>query len=157
MIRRAYFDSFEGRGWPRLDWLRPYFLGPPDRRWFESEGNDSATLSLEGLEGTEGLLLHEGRKDIQLGMWGRADLGVLLIYTKWGSGPRQDFSSKGNLSLLQQWVRSLHDTPLPVGLFIPFESAWEAVKEFIETDGELPTSIEWIANRDLPPNTFPDP
>jgi hypothetical protein len=33
----------------------------------------------------------------------------------------------------------------------------EAVKEFIETDGALPKSIEWIANRDLPPNTFPEP
>jgi hypothetical protein len=61
------------------------------------------------------------------------------------------------LTRLREWVRSLHDTPLPVGLFIPFEQAWKAVKEFIETDGQLPKSIEWIANRDLPPNTFPDP
>ena len=51
----------------------------------------------------------------------------------------------------------MHDTVLPVGLFIPFKKAWIAVKEFIETDGKLPRSIEWIANRDLPPNTFPDP
>jgi hypothetical protein len=54
-------------------------------------------------------------------------------------------------------VRSSHGSPLPVGLFIPYEKAWSAVKEFMETDGALPTSIEWIANRDLPPNTFPDP
>jgi hypothetical protein len=27
----------------------------------------------------------------------------------------------------------------------------------METDGQLPKSIEWVANRDLPPNTFPDP
>jgi hypothetical protein len=33
----------------------------------------------------------------------------------------------------------------------------QAVKEFIETDGELSKSIEWIANKDLPPNTFPEP
>ena len=32
-----------------------------------------------------------------------------------------------------------------------------ALKEFIETDGALPKSIEWIANKDLPPGTFPDP
>jgi len=61
------------------------------------------------------------------------------------------------LTRLREWVRSTHDTPLPAGLFVPFETAWKAVKEFIETDGELPKSIEWIANRDLPPNTFPDP
>jgi hypothetical protein len=67
------------------------------------------------------------------------------------------FSSKGDLSRIRELVRSFHNTPLPVGLFIPFESAWKAVKEFIETDGALPKSIEWIANSDLPPNTFPDP
>jgi hypothetical protein len=27
----------------------------------------------------------------------------------------------------------------------------------METNGALPKSIEWIANRDLPPNTFPAP
>jgi hypothetical protein len=39
----------------------------------------------------------------------------------------------------------------------PFKSAWLAVKEFIETDGQLPKSIEWIANKELPVGTFPDP
>ena len=46
---------------------------------------------------------------------------------------------------------------MPIGLYIPFERAFAAVKEFIETDGELPKSIEWIANRELPPNAFPRP
>jgi hypothetical protein len=82
---------------------------------------------------------------------------VLLIYSKRGGGYRIDFTSKSDLTRLQEWVRSTHDTPLPVGLFIPYEQAWKATKEFIETDGALPTSIEWIANRDLPPGTFPDP
>ena len=54
-------------------------------------------------------------------------------------------------------MRNLHNDPLPVGLFIPFKSAWLAVKEFIETDGALPKSIEWVANKDLPAGTFPDP
>jgi len=46
---------------------------------------------------------------------------------------------------------------MPVGLYIPFEKAWLAVKAFLETEGELPKSIEWVANADLPRNTFPDP
>ena len=46
---------------------------------------------------------------------------------------------------------------MPIGLYIPFENAWKAVKEYIVTDGELPKSIEWIANQDLPADTFPDP
>ena len=47
---------------------------------------------------------------------------------------------------------------MPVGLYVPYEIGWKAVKEFIDTNGALPTSIEWVADdRDLPPNTFPDP
>jgi hypothetical protein len=60
-----------------------------------------------------------------------------------------------DLSRLGEFVESLHETQLSVGLFIPFPAAWKAVKEFMETDGELPTSIEWIATRDFPPGTFP--
>lgn len=90
-------------------------------------------------------------------MWGNPELGVLLIWQKYSGGYSEAFPSKGDLTKLDQWVRSLHDTPLPVGLFIPFPKAWLAVKEFIETDGELPKSIEWVANKDLPAGTFPDP
>jgi hypothetical protein len=46
--------------------------------------------------------------------------------------------------------------PLPVGFFVPFEVAWKAVKEFLETDGRLPEGIEWAAHNELPPNAFPD-
>lgn len=90
-------------------------------------------------------------------MWGNPRLGVLIIYSKLGGGYRDVFTSKGDLSRLGELVRGLHDTPLPVGLFIPFDQGWKAVKEFIETDGALPKSIEWVSNHDLPPNTFPDP
>jgi hypothetical protein len=58
---------------------------------------------------------------------------------------------------MQNQQESMHGTPLAVGLFIPFVEAWKAVKEFIESDAELPKSIQWIASRDLPPETFPDP
>lgn len=74
-----------------------------------------------------------------------------------GFGHRETYSSKGDPRRLREWVRTLHNTPLPVGLFIPFKAAWVAVKEFIETEGALPKSIEWVANKDLPPGTFPDP
>jgi hypothetical protein len=46
---------------------------------------------------------------------------------------------------------------MPIGLFIPFDRAWLAVKEFIETDGALPKSIDWIADADIPDEVFPDP
>lgn len=157
MRKRASFDTYWGTGWPEPDWLARYFLSPRGERWvFEGRTSDGI-LILEGAEGTGHLEENKGRIDIQLRMWGLPEIGVLLIYSKWGGGHKQTYSSKGDLARLREWVRSFYNTPLPVGLFIPFDSAWKAVKEFMETDGELPTSIEWIANRDLPPNTFPDP
>ncbi|OQW60735.1 MAG: hypothetical protein A4S14_02910 [Proteobacteria bacterium SG_bin9] len=106
---------------------------------------------------TEHLPFGRGRIDIELEMWGNPQLGVLIIYSKMGGGYKDVFTSKGDLNRLGELVRGLQDTPLPVGLFIPFDEAWKAVKEFIETNGELPKGIAWVANRDLPPNTFPDP
>jgi Immunity protein Imm1 len=158
MRKRALFDFFWGWEWPDLKSLEPYFLDTPEQRWPSEGGSDSASLTLEGVEGTEHLPLGKGRIDVRLTMWGSPKHGVLLIYEKRGGGYRDVFSSKGDLTRLGELIRSTHDTPLPVGLFIPFDVAWKAVKEFIETEGAaLPKSIEWIANRDLPANTFPDP
>jgi hypothetical protein len=157
MKKRAYFHTFWGKGWPDLKWLEPYFLSAPGERWFFESGNDSAGLTAEGVQGTEHLSAGQGRIDIDLDMWGHPELGVLLIYSKWGGGYKEKFSSKGDMSRIREWVRTLHDDPMPVGLFIPFEAAWKAVREFVESEGELPKSIEWIANRDLPPGTFPEP
>lgn len=157
MRRDIYFDRRFGPGWPPPEELKPYFLAPKGKEWFYAGGNDTAGFTLEGVEGTEHLPEGRGRIDIRLSMWGNPELGVLLIYSKRGGGHRETYSSKGDLSKLRQWVRTLHDDPMPVGLYIPFAKAWLAVKEFMETEGKLPTSIEWIKNSDLPEGTFPDP
>jgi hypothetical protein len=51
----------------------------------------------------------------------------------------------------------VHGDIMPIGLFIPFENAWTAVKEFMERDGAFPESIAWVAANDLPDDAFPDP
>lgn len=157
MIKRVNFDEYDQKGWPNPRLLRPYFFAPPGKEWFDSWGNDTATLSATGLYGTENATPGKTRIDLYLHMYGIPDLGVLLIYQKYGGSYSEAYTSKGDLTRLQEWVRNLHQDPLPVGLFIPFAKAFEAVKEFIETDGKLPKSIEWIANDDLPPGTFPQP
>jgi immunity protein Imm1 of predicted polymorphic toxin system len=158
MRKRTYFNSRRMQGWPAASALKSYFFAPKGQEWFHTGGNDTASLSAEGLYGTEAENVGTGRRiDLRLLMWGIPNLGVLLIYHKYGGGYREAFTSKGDLRRLREWVRSLHNTPLPVGLFIPFGRAWLAVKEFIETDGQLPKSIEWVANKDLPAGTFPDP
>ncbi len=157
MRKDIYFDRRFGPGWPPPEELKPYFLAPKGQEWFYTGGNDTAGLTLEGVDGTEHLPEGKGRIDIRLSMWGNPDLGVLLIYEKVGGGHRVGCCSKGDMARIREWVRSLHDTPLPVGLFVPFREAWKAVEEFMETEGQLPKSIEWVKGSDLPPGTFPDP
>src|SRR5215470_5820266 len=157
MRKTTYFASRRSEGWPSPLQLEHYFLAPPGQRWFFETGNDGGRFVAEGVDGTEHLQPNKGRIDIDLTMWGNDDLGVMLIYAKYGGGYDEMYSSKGDLTRLRQWVRTMHEDLRPVGLFIPFAQAWKAVKEFIETDGHLPGSIEWIANRELPPNTFPRP
>jgi hypothetical protein len=137
--------------------MEHFFLAPKGKEWSYLGGNDNWGLGIEGVDGTEHLEPYKTRVDIDLEMWGYPDLGVLLIYSKLGGGHRTKFTSKGDLGRLNQWVRTLQDDLMPVGLFLPFPQAWKAVKEFMQTDGQLPKSIEWVANRDLPPGTFPDP
>lgn len=158
MEKSAYFDSKDIDGWPAPETLRPFFIAAHGQEWFDTGGNDGALLSADGLYGTENEDHLAGKRvDLDLYLYGMPGLGVLLIYHKHGGGYREEYSSVGDLGRLKEWVRNLHQTPLPVGLFIPFPRAYEAVKEFIETDGQLPKCIEWVANKDLPEGTFPDP
>ena len=156
--KTIYFDNFPHHGWPALSELEPFFLAPKGQEWSFHGRNDSWGIDVDGLYGT-GDRAEIDRVGVHLYMMGNRDLGVYLIYDKWDGRIRHPYSyaTKGDLSRLGEFVKTLHGTLLSVGLFIPFPVSWKAVKEFMETDGELPTSIEWIASRDLPSETFPDP
>jgi hypothetical protein len=158
VIKRSYFDRFRGPGWPTLDQLAPFFLAPPGQEWSYKGGNDSWGFDVQGLEGTEHLPRAE-RVNVHLYLAGNPQHGVYMQHRRWDGRLQSGVNHypRGDLSRLREFVYSMHGTPLSVGLFIPFRSAWSAVKEFIETDGELPKSIEWVASRDLPPEAFPDP
>ena len=157
MKKSAYFDNYWGSGWPDLQDLEPYFLAPKGQEWFYKGGNDGASLSALGLYGTEHLEPKTGRVDVRLYMSGNPQLGVCLTYDKWDGRDQRKYTyiSSGDMSRLRESVRTLHDESIPVGLFIPFAEAWKAVKEFVETDGELPESIAWVRIGDLPPGTLP--
>ena len=156
MKKESYFHNVHRKSWPSLKELEPYFASAGSG-WFHDTGNDSAGFDAKGIDGTAHLPEGGGRIDVDLSMWGIPECGVLLTYKKVGGGFGETYCSKGDLTRLRTWVRTRHDDPMPVGLFIPFPKAWLAVKEFIETDGQLPRSIEWVRSADLPPDTFPDP
>lgn len=156
MRKRINFDAFRGSGWPEPKQLEPYFLTSAGREWFSTKGELGASLRVEGLDGTGHLEAKAGRIDTALVMFGDRDHGVLLGYSKWDGSQKRTYNSEGDLSRLNEWVHGHQDDLLPVGLFISLEKAWSAVKEFMESDGALPKSINWVATEDLPPNTFPD-
>ncbi len=157
MNKTAHFASRRFDHWPRPDEIEHYFLGPPGRRWFFETRNDTAEFGGDGVDNTDHLPPGKGRTYVRLSLVGHPALGVLLSWSKWNSREGLDYHSKGDLSRLREPVFSLHGDALSAGLFIPFDRAWRAVKEFLETDGQLPKSIEWVDDRDFPPDTFPDP
>jgi hypothetical protein len=142
--------------WPTPAELHHHFLAPPGERFFEGD-NDTAGLRVEGLDGTGHLERGKGRIDVRLSLCGHPDYGVLLFYSKWDGRNGGTFVSKGDLSRLREWVETYHEDLRSIGLFISCERAWQAVKEFIETDGNLPQNIEWIPADDLPLYVFPEP
>jgi hypothetical protein len=151
-----FLEDYEEGEWPDPASLAPYFLTASGRHKAFGLTNDCWGLSLEGIEGTEHLGPVDGRIDIRLIIIGHPDLGVLLCYQRLG-GKGAAFYSEGNLNRLHEWIRTIHGDLMPIGLFIPFETAWKAIKEFIESNAALPKSIPWVANRDLPVDAFPDP
>lgn len=155
--RRTYFASQLFPGWLRPDDLKPYFFASDGKHWFDAGGNDTASLVVEGLFGTEALEPRKDRVDEKLVMWGHPEHGVLFEFQILGGGHAWHAFSKGDLSRLGKHVRNLHNDPLPVGLFVSFERAFEALVEFTESGGAPPKSIEWIEPLDLPEGIFPEP
>jgi hypothetical protein len=125
MRKRTYFGEFDGHYWPEPSLLRPYFIAPKGQEWSYMGGNDTWGLSAEGLYGTEDLTPQTGRVDVHLFMCGHPDVGVHLAYAKWDGRTHEklEFSSRGDLRRLREWVRSRHGTALPIGLFVPFSAA----------------------------------
>lgn len=152
MRKEASFHEFHGEGWPEASYLRPFFESPSGQEWFYKWGNDSAALWLFGDDEERGLGSHPD--DVVFDMTGNPEHGVTLAYRKGGG---VSYLSKGDLSRLLEHVDSLHGTPMSIGLFVPFRTAWLAVQEFMETNGQLPKSIEWVKDYELPEGTFPDP
>jgi hypothetical protein len=158
MKKESYFASKVCDGWPEPKDIEHYFLGPPDKRWFFETRNDSGSFTLEGAEGTGHLARGKGgRIEINLFLFGHRKFGVHLNWEKWDGKKMHSYASKGDLKRLHELIRTPHGDSMPVGLYIPYETAWKAVKEFLENDGALPKSIEWVNYDDLPTNIFPDP
>lgn len=153
MQKWTYFDERSREGWPELNWLEPYFLTDAGRRKAFGD-QESWGLTIYGLDGTGHMLPMKGRIDLHLSIQGDLKHGVMLCHFKTGARFREHWFSKGNQARWQEWVEIRQQDQISTALFISFEKAWLAVKEFIERDGELPKAIEWIVEADLPEFAF---
>jgi hypothetical protein len=159
MRKNAYFDNHWGDGWPSPAHVESCLADPKGRQRFFADDHEGGSFVAEGLYGTAGLPRSSGRVDVTLYVIANSKHGLLLDYQKWdGQAQRRvGYVSKGDLNRLQQYVETSQGNLLPIGFFISFESGCNAIKEFITTDGELPSGISWISEDDIPPNTFPGP
>jgi hypothetical protein len=159
MRKEGSFDEHWGDGWPELANVEACMLDPDERQAMFARGADGGSFIITSHVDTKTPPPLAGLMSSALFLSMVPDLGASLQYNHWDARLQKTrvFVSKGDLSRLGDFVRSFHGTPLSVGLFISFEDGFRAVKEFIETEGERPTSIEWIDAETLPPETFPDP
>jgi len=156
MVRKeASFDRHWGDGWPDVKAVESCLSDPRRRAQYFADGYDGGCFAIERYE-HEKLVPISPYKGAVLYMHMNPEHGITLQHSSWDRrfGQRNTLHSKGDLTRLREFVRSFHGTPLSVGLFIPFSIGCSAVKEFMQTDGELPRSIVWVSDKDLPPEVF---
>ena len=156
MNKQAFFDTLEGPFWPEPRQIERYFIASNSEGSPNTGRKDSWSLHAEGLYGTSHLTPKTGRVDVHLYMVRNFQHGVMFAYSKWDGRTKtgEGFSSKGDLTRLREWVPVHQGGRVPVGLFVPFPDAWSAIREFLSSGGERPTSIEWIDDGELPADSF---
>ena len=157
--KEAAFGDHWGNGWPDISAVEQDLSDPDKLAKLFAKGRDGGCFSIEWIYDKGGSIPQFGLVGAILYMHMHPDHGIKLQYSRWDRRieKKETYHSKGDLARLKQFVRSFHRTPLSIGLFIPFEIGRKAVKEFLQTDGELPQSVNWISDDDLPSEVFPLP
>jgi len=157
--KEAAFDDHWGNGWPEISVVERGLSDPEELARLFARGRDGGCFSIEWIYDKTHSAPQSELVGATLYMHMNPDHGIKLQYSKWDGrvGEKKTYHSKGDLARLKQFVRSFHRTPLSIGLFVPFEMGRKAVKEFLETDGALPRSIDWISDDELPSEVFPLP
>lgn len=146
----VFFGDLWNTEWPSIDWLEPHFRAARGAVSPIQERRGGGRFEIE--EEEHGV---DSRIKATLLLYADPKYGLLLDYRRSSGEKRESFVSKGDLQRRLEWVKTQQGTPLSIGLFVPIERGWSALKQFIESKGALPTAIEWVAAADLPPDTFP--
>jgi len=157
--KEAAFDDHWGKGWPAISIVEQNLSDPEKLAQLFAQGRDGGCFSIEWTYDKNNSAPQSESVGVTLYMHMNPNHGIKLQYSKWDgrTGEKKTYHSKGDLTRLKEFVRSFHRTPLSIGLFVPFEVGRKAVKEFLESDGELPGSIDWLSDDNLPSDVFPLP
>jgi len=157
--KEAAFDDHWGSGWPDIGVVEQRLSDPEKLAQMFAKGRDGGCFSIKWIYDKNNAEPQSELVAATLYMHMNSEHGIKLQYSRWDGriGEKKTYHSKGDLTRLKHFVRSFHRTPLSIGLFVPFEIGRKAVKEFLETDGDLPRSIDWVPEDGLPSEVFPLP
>jgi hypothetical protein len=157
--KEASFDDHWGNGWPDIKAVRDCLSDPERLAQFFAKGRDGGCFSIEWIYSPSSSPPQFDLVGATLYMHMNPDLGIKLQYSRWDgrTGEKKTYHSKGSLTRLKEFVPSFHGTPLSIGLFVSFDKGSKAVSEFLQKEGELPSSIDWVSDDDLPSEIFPRP
>ena len=113
-------------------------------------------LALKVCMAPTGLPDNDDGVSVYLSMTGYPDLGVSFGYARWDGRTKEkiDYELIGDPRKEREIVYTMQGDPVSVGSFVPYADAYQVVKEFIETGGELPTCIKWGLGPDIPQEAF---
>jgi hypothetical protein len=153
MKTEAYFPDHTLVPWPSPGKLHRHFLPPHDKNW-QAGGNDHWGLTIYPLGDNRDPDPRISRRAIRLDLVGVPEYGVFIHWQNSHLGFSENYFSRGDLTKLGKQVRNLQGDARPLGLFVPFATAWLATEDFMLGKGTRSDRIEWIKAEDLPPNTF---
>ena len=157
MKRFISINGFECNRWPAADQLEQSFLDPARRNWAFWDGGGGGYISVSGLDGTENEPDGPNRSNARIAIRAHRKHGATLDH-HWWDGKRRVSTSHLSLGSTSDMTKLPHldnRQPFAVGLFIPFELAWLALKDFMVDPIHPSKSVPWINAKDLPPSAIP--
>ncbi len=153
MRRFIFINGFEGPDWPPIATLEREFMDPTRREWAYWDGSGAAGgyMKISGIEGTEAQPDGRTRSGATISIRAHRQFGATLSHHWWDakSATATTHLSLGDRSLLSQMTTLDDRQPYPIGLFIPFELAWLAFRDFIQEPTRVTSAVPWINGVDL--------
>lgn len=133
------------------------FVSPDGSEFIGSKGNDIRNIIYNSLSDTEiyeeywfsgtntaELICYDNKEMYSLLLISVGDYGIFLHF----SDEKENKVSLHDAGKMNEIYENIESLGVAVGLYIPAESAWTAIDEFLET-GSATDKINWISVHDM--------